>query len=154
GMLNQFIYQGYSALVSHLRAPLGMACVLTFIILGYSIMYGWVKLSMANFVKLAFKIGLIYTFAMHWDIFSHYVVQGISVGAGDIGDWIINAVPNAQNGGGTPGINQALQLALNKFATIGFDLWQEGHWRNIEPYLNAILVWGFGMVMVFLALFE
>lgn len=152
-MLNQFVFQGYSALTDHLRAPLGAAIVLTIVILGISITQGWVKLSMGNFVKLTLKIGLIYTFAMNWSVFSEYVAKGITVSAGDVGDWLLASVPHAGAGSGS-GINEALQLALTQFMKLGDNLWGLASWHHWEPYLCAILIWGFGCAFIFMAIFE
>ncbi len=152
-MLDQFVYQGYSALADHLRAPLGAAVVLIIVMLGISITQGWVKLSISNFIKLALKIGLVYTFAMNWDLFSKFVVQGIAISAGDIGDWIINSAPH-NSLTGDPGINGALQHALNQFTNLGSGLWAEAGLRNEAPYLGAFIVWLFGYALVFISVLE
>ena len=92
-ILHNYVYNGYQALASHLRVPLGTAVVLYIALMGLSISQGWIKLSMGNFIKSALKIGLIYTFAMNWALFSSWVVDGVQGSAGQIGDWLVSATP-------------------------------------------------------------
>jgi len=153
-ILRNYVYNGYETLASHLRLPLGVAVVLYITLMGLSISQGWLKLSMSNFIKSAFKIGLIYTFAMNWSLFSKWVVDGIGLSAGQIGDWLISATPiHLPQFAGT-GINGAMQSVFIELTKIGEWIWMGGSWHNIGPYFTAALVWIFGYAMIVVALFE
>src|SRR3990167_2921847 len=77
-ILDNYTQNAYQALRDTLEAPLAAAITLYYIIMGFSITYGWVELSMRNLVKSALKVGLIYSFAMNWDFFTHYFINTIS----------------------------------------------------------------------------
>lgn len=153
-ILKLYVYDGYTALANHLRVPLGAAVILFITILGLSIMQGWAKLSLGNFVKIALKLGLIYTFAMHWAIFSQYIVAGIEGSAGHIGDWLIQATPIPIPQFAGTHINGALQSVLIEITKIGTWVWRSGGSFNLGPYVTAILIFAFGYAMLLVAIFE
>lgn len=153
-LLNNYIGDGYNALANHLREPLGIAVVLFIVLMGISISQGWVKLSMANFIKAALKIGLIYSFAMHWTLFSDWIVTGIEGSAGQIGDWLVQATPMHIPSFAGLGINEALQLVLTEFTEIGQWVWDLGSIGHLSPYFSALIIWGFGYALVLVAVFE
>lgn len=153
-LLHNYVYNGYNALAHALKYPLGLAITLYIVILGMSIMHGWVKVSMGNFVKSALKIGLIYVFAMNWSFFSDYAVQLIQGGAGDIGNVLIKATPMAVPDFENSGINGAMQLVLTEFTTVGDLVWNKGGFSNISPYFTAIVIWGFGYALILVSVFE
>jgi len=153
-ILHNYIFNGYTALSNHLKYPLGIAVVLFIVLLGISISQGWVKLSMGNFVKATIKIGLIYTFAMNWAVFSQWIVDGIQKSAGQIGDWLIRATPIPLPQFAGTGIDGAMQSVLIEFTKIGNWIWATGSWHTWGPYLTAMMVWGFGYAMILVGLFE
>ncbi len=153
-LLDSYVHEGYNALADHLREPLGVAVVLFIVLMGISISQGWVKLSMANFIKAAIKIGLIYTFAMNWSIFSEWIVGGIEGSAGQIGDWLVQATPLHIPSFVGLNINEALQLVLTEFTETGQAIWKLGGINHFSPYFSAIVVWGFGYALVLVAVFE
>ncbi len=154
-LLNQYVYNGYAVLASNLKTPLGLAVVLYFCIMGISIVQGWVQMSLPLFVKSTLKIALIYIFAMNWENFSFYFVNGIEGSAAQIGDWLVNAspIPLVQLGVGT-GINGALQSVLIEVTRVGAWAWQMGSFHDWAPYLNAIGIWIFGFCALVLAIIE
>lgn len=153
-VLNNYVYNGYTTLADHLRYPLGLAVTLYIIILGISISQGWVRLSFDNFVKSAFKIGLIYWLAMSWATFSLYAVQGIESSAGQIGDWLVSASPVPIPHFAGEGINGAMQSVLIEVTKVGAWTWGMGSFHNWGPYLTALIVWLTGYIALFLAIAE
>ncbi len=153
-ILNVYVYNGYQTLVDHLELPLGIAVVLSLCLMGISISQGWVKLSMDNFVKWAVRVGLIYSFAMNWSVFSEFIVNGIQGAAGQIGDWLITATPIPLPQFAGTGINGAMQSVLIEFTKIGSWVWAQGGISNLGPLVVASLIWGFGYAMLLIALFE
>jgi len=153
-LLHQYVFHAYQALAHYLRVPLGLAMVLYIVLMGLSITQGWVKLSMGNFVKSSLKLALIYTAAMHWGWFSHWVIDLINQGAGQIGDVLIDATPVPMPHLAGTGINGAMQSVLIEFSKIGAWVWDQGSWHNMGPCFTAMLIWGFGYALILVAVFE
>ena len=152
--LNSYVYDGYTALASHLQYPLGLAVILYFSIMGLSISQGWVQLSMGVFTKAIIKISLIYMFAMHWGNFNQYVIGGIEKSAGQIGDWLVNASPVAIPNFSGSGINGALQTVLTEVTRLGAWVWGKGSISNWSPFFCAVCIWIFGFISLVMAVVE
>lgn len=153
-LLSQYVFHAYSALVGYLKTPLALAIVLYIVLMGWSITQGWIKLSMGNLVKSSIKLAVIYMAAMNWSWFSHYVVDLINKGSGQIGDLLISATPVPIPHFAGTGINGAMQSVFIEFAKIGAWVWDRGSWHNMGPRFTAILIWGFGYALILVAVFE
>jgi len=153
-LLSNYVFHAYSALVGYLKAPLALAIVLYIVLMGWSITQGWVKLSMGNLVKSSIKLAVIYTAAMNWGWFSHYVVDLINKGSGQIGDVLVSATPVPIPHFAGEGINGAMQSVLIEFTKIGAWVWDMGSWHNMGPCFTGILIWGFGYALILVAVFE
>jgi type IV secretion system protein VirB6 len=154
-LLKEYVFNGYSALSDQLKYPLGLAVVLYISLMGLSITQGWVKVSMGNFTKSAFKIGLIYMFAMNWGFFSDYVVRGIEQSAGEMGTILMNATPMHMSNFNGAGINEGLQFVLIEITKMGVWVLDQSSLHNfLMPFVCAIGIWGFGYALVLIALFE
>ncbi len=153
-LLKSYIFNGYGALTHTLKYPLGLAITLYIVLLGISISHGWVRLSMGNLIKSTLKIGLLYTFAMNWGFFSEYAIKLISGGANDIGGILLNATPISLPHFAGEGINGAMQSVLIEFTKIGQWIWDMGTWHSPGPYFSALITWGFGDVLILIAVFE
>ena len=119
-LLNNFVFNGYSALANYLKTPLGLAIIVYFILMGLSMMQGWIQLSIPNLVKSITKIALIYTAAMNWSWFSFYVVDLLNKGAGEIGSVLVAATPIPIPHFAGEGINGAMQSVSIEITEIGF----------------------------------
>lgn len=153
-LLNNFVFNGYSALADYLKTPLGLSIVLYIILMGLSISQGWVKLAMGNLVKASLKLAFIYMAAMNWGWFSHSVVDSLNKGVGEIGSVLVSATPVPIPHFAGEGINGAMQSVLIEFTDIGSWIWNRGAWNNISPCFTAILIWGFGYALILVAIFE
>lgn len=153
-LLNNFVFNGYSALANYLKTPLGLSMVLYIILMGLSISQGWVKLAMGNLVKASIKLAFIYMAAMNWGWFSHTVVDSLNKGVGEIGSVLVSATPVPIPHFAGEGINGAMQSVLIEFTDIGNWIWNRGAWNNISPCFTAVLIWGFGYALILVAIFE
>lgn len=153
-LLNNYVFHAYTALAGYLKTPLALAIILYIVLMGWSITQGWVKLSMGHLVKSSVKLAVIYTAAMHWGWFSHYVVDLLNKGSGQIGDVLISATPIPIPHFAGTGINGAMQSVLIEFTKIGNWVWDSGSWHNLGPCFSAILIWGFGYALILVAVFE
>jgi type IV secretion system protein VirB6 len=153
-LLNNFVFNGYSALANYLKTPLGLSIVLYIILMGLSISQGWVKLAMGNLVKASIKLAFIYMAAMNWGWFSHTVVDSLNKGVGEIGSVLVSATPVPIPHFAGEGINGAMQSVLIEFTDIGNWIWNRGAWNNISPCFTAVLIWGFGYALILVAIFE
>ena len=153
-LLNNTVFNAYSALASYLKQPLGLAIVLYIVLMGLSITQGWVKLAMGNLVKSSLKLAFIYMAAMNWTWFSHYGVDFINKTSGQIGSILVSATPVPIPHFAGEGINGAMQSVLIEFTDIGSWIWQQGAWNNASPCFTALLIWGFGYALILVAVFE
>lgn len=153
-LLKNYAYNGYRSLAEHLRYPLGLAIVLYFILMGFAIVQGLVRASMGEFIRSAIKLSLIYTFAMRWDAFSYYFMQGITESMGQIGDWLITASPIPLPDFAGTGINGALQSVLIEVTEVGNWVWMKGGFNAWSPLLTALAIWIFGYIALILSVVE
>lgn len=151
-LLNNYVYNGYSALSDYMRIPLGVVAAIYIAILGYGVMMGWVSLKMSNFVKAVLKIGFIYMAVTEWGWVSQNFVGFINNAIGGLGDALISASPIHIPG--ADGINGAMQIVLIQFTKIGAVVFQTGGFTNFAGWLDGMIIWGFGYLMIGLALFE
>lgn len=151
-LLKNYVFQGYTGMSHYMRLPLGVISALYITILGYSIMMGWVKVSMGNFVKTALKIGFIYMAVTDWAWVSEYFVGFINGAVGELGDALVAASPIPIPG--ADGIDGAMQMTLIQFTQLGNKIFSTGGLSNFGPYLDGIILWGFGYLLVGLGLFE
>src|SRR3990167_8443304 len=136
-VLHNFVYNGYTDLANHLKVPLGLAVILYITLTGISITAGWIKLSMSHFLKMAVKIGLIYSFAMNWGHFSEWIVTGIQGSAEQIGNWLLTATPIAIPKISGSGIEGALQSVFTEVGRLSQWDFNTGSWNNWGPYISA-----------------
>jgi type IV secretion system protein VirB6 len=153
-ILNQFVFNSYATLAQHLQTPLFMAGVIYIMLMGYAVTAGWVKLSMSAILKSVIHLGLVFTFALHWDFFSRIVVTGIEGGSGELASWLMQSVQHAPLSLDTHQVNDALQKTFSEFAEIGHYIWARASWRAPGPYMDALVVWISGFVLVAIAVFE
>lgn len=151
-LLQDYIFNGYSAISDFLRAPLGVIAAMYLVILGYGVAAGWVKMQVSYFIKVCIRIGLIYMAVTQWSWVSQYFVGAINQAIGGMGDAIIAASPARIPG--VDGLDGAMQEVLIEFTKLGSLLFQIGGWTNLGAWLDGILVWAFGYVLIAIALFQ
>ena len=146
------MYNGYSAISNFLRAPLGVIASIYLVLLGYGVAVGWVQVHVGSFIRVCLRIGLIYMAATQWSWVSHYLVDGINQIIGGISDAILAAVPVRIPG--VDGIDGAMQEVLIEFTKLGSVLFRIGGWTNLGGWLDGLVVWAFGYILVAVALFQ
>lgn len=151
-LLHNFVYNGYAALADYLRVPLGIITALYITIFGYSIMMGWVRVSMGNFVKAVLKIGFIYLAVTSWSWVSEYGIGTANGVITRLGDALIGASPVHIPGIG--GIDGAMQTTLIQFTKLGSVVFDSGGLSNFGGWLGGIIIWVFGYLIVGIGLFE
>ncbi len=153
-LLNNYVFNSYTALSHYLKIPLALAIVLYIVMFGLAITQGWVRLSTNNLVKSSLKLAFIYIAAMNWGWFSHIFMGLLNTAASQIGDVLVNATPIPMPHFAGTGINGAMQSVLIEFSEIGKWVWDRGSFYNLAAYFSAILIWGFGFALILVALFE
>lgn len=151
GLTNHFVFDGYNALASLLKAPLGAMIVLYIVLMGYAIVRGMVQTPQQELFKFAFRAGLIYMTAMNWDLFAVHIKDLFVVSSDSISTTLMHAV-NKQSSGGS--INQGLQNVLDDILTLGVTLFDAGSFRKLTPYFAGIMVFFSGTVTIGLAFIE
>lgn len=150
-LTNHFVFDGYTALASLLKAPLGAMIVLYIVLMGYAIVRGMVQTPQQELFKFAFRAGVIYMTAMNWDLFAAHVMDLFVVSSDSISTTLMQAV-NKQAAAGS--INQGLQNVLNDILTLGCSLFDAGSFRKLTPYFAGIMVFFSGCITVGLAFLE
>lgn len=147
-LLNNYTQQGFDALNNALAEPLGIAISLYIILVGFAITQGWVELSMRNFVKSTLKIGIVYTAATNWGWVNEYfidlvnaIINTISNTMVTVGDGDITASLHGSIGNG-------LQIALNRILDLVTTYFKNGSMTNITPYIEGVLLFLAGMLVI------
>src|SRR3990167_8987936 len=91
-LTNQFVFDGYKALVSLLSAPLAAMIVLYIVLMGYAILRGKIQTPQQELFKFAIRVGLIYMLGMNWDLFAIHVRDLFVVGSESISTTLMRAV--------------------------------------------------------------
>lgn len=151
-LLNNYVYNGYAAFSSYLRIPLGIVSAIYIVILGYSILMGWTRLAMGNFVKAVLKIGLIYMAVTEWDFIAKYFVGFINDAIGGLGDVLVGVSP--VNIPGASGLDGAMQVTLTQFTNLGAVVFNTGSFSNLGGWFDGLIIWFFGYAIVGFGLFE
>ncbi len=153
-LLDQFVFSSYHQLTLVLRMPLALCITIYVVLLGYSVSQGWVDLSINHVVKISLKLSIIFSLAMNWDFFSHYIVDFIQQGSGQLGSVLLKSSLGFSKIDPQNGIEGALQSILNHFTKIGYWLWRRGSWHSLSPYFEAIVIWGSSLALILYATFQ
>jgi type IV secretion system protein VirB6 len=148
---NHFVFDGYHALASLLKAPLASMLVLYIVLTGYAMTRGLIEKPQNELFKFAIRAGLIYMTAMNWDFFASHVRDLFVVGSESVAATLMQSVHKNTSVGS---VNQSLQQVLNETMMLGSDLLDAGSIRKLTPYFAGMMVYISGSVMVGLAFIE
>lgn len=149
-MTSHFVYDGYQALSSTLKAPLGAAIVLYIALTGVALSRGIIERPEQELWKFALKVGGIYMLAMNWSLFSVYIRDFFVSGSDEIAASLMQAIGSKSSGS----INTSLQNVLNEVMALGSALFEAGSFRKLTPYFAGIMVFLSGTATVGLAFIE
>ncbi|RUR10815.1 type IV secretion system protein [Legionella sp. km772] len=150
-LTRHFVFDGYKAMASILQAPLASMIILYIVLKGYGIAQGVIKQPQHELFRFAIRAGLIYMFALNWELFSFYVRDLFIVGSETIGTKLMLAL-NQQGLGSS--INQGIQNVLNEILKLGCDLFKIGSLRKPTPYFAGMMVFLSGSITLGLAFIE
>ena len=150
-LTNGFVFDGYNALASLLRAPLGAMIVLYIVLVGYAMVRGIIQSPQQELFKFAIRAGLIYMGAMDWGFFSAHLRDLFVVGSETISTTLMKAMHQKSSGGS---INQGLQDVLTEVITLGSTLFEMGSLRKLTPYFVGLMVFLSGIATIALAFIE
>ncbi len=154
-ILDNYTQNAYQALRDALEAPLAAAITLYYVIMGVSITYGWVEISMRNLVKSVLKVGLIYSFTMNWDFFTHYFITIVSSAIDTVSNTVMG-IAYSQYQTKTD-IGHGIQSVLNNVWNIAEEYWKQASFTDPLPLLQgtaelilgcAVLVTASGYLLV------
>ncbi len=152
-LMNNFIFNGYNALVDALTKPLAALSLLFIVLAGYGITQGFIKSPLKELYKFSLRLGGIYFFAMNWGNFSSYMVGLFIDGAGHLGATLMKGTHIA--GSTTHGnIMQGLQSVFTEVIKVGTWTIKKASLRHLGPYYTALMIYISGIAVVLLALFE
>ena len=150
-LTNHFIFDGYNALATLLKAPLGSMIILYIVLIGYAIARGLIERPQQELFRFAVRVGLIYMMAMNWDYFSSFMRDLFVTGSESVATTLMRAVHKQSLGGS---INQGLQNVLNEVLKLGSDLFDAGSLRKLTPYFAGMMVFLSGSITIGLAFIE
>ncbi len=151
---NQFIFAGYSSLVQTYSSAIYALVGLSVTFFGYSIVNGWVSLSMAEFSKRLLLIGFVVSLALHWDFFSEYVYNFFTNAPDQIASHIISAIPGTQVTDDNSVYN-ALQQAFYEGIGFGNATWERGSIpSNCLPYAYSLVIYFLTFLIAAIAVVE
>src|SRR5262245_21305975 len=91
-LTNHFVFDGYTALATLLKAPLGALIILYIVLMGYAIARGMVQTPHQELFKFVFRTGFIYMAAMNWSFFASYIKDLFVVGSETIASTLMRAL--------------------------------------------------------------
>lgn len=150
-LTRHFVFDGYSALASLLKAPLGAMIVLYIVLMGYAIARGIVEKPQQELFKFAIRAGGIYMTAMNWDFFASHIRDLFVVGSESIATTLMQAVHKKAT---HTSINQGLQNVFGEILMLGGDLFEVGSIRKLTPYFAGMMVLLSGSITIGLASIE
>lgn len=151
-LLNNYVYNGYQALMGYIQLPLGVLMVMAIGFLGYQC-YTSDNVRVKDFYSFSFKFAFIYFFAINWGHFSQYIVTFFN-------DAVINGMgaallqANPVNIPGATNVETALQLMSTIFQNISNALFGEAGIRHLSFFFYGGMVWLITTVMIAIALIE
>ena len=153
-LLQNYVYNGYQALMGYIRAPLG---VLVLLAIGFSGYRTWTnvggELKLSDFFAFLFKVSFIYFFAINWGHFSELVM-------GLFNDGVINGMgaallqANPIHIAGVTNVEAALQLQSQLMDEISRQIFGAGSWHNWTPYIYATITWVTTTIMIAIIVIE
>lgn len=153
-LLNHFIQQCYATLAQYMAMPLSLALTLAVIVTGAGLLMGWWTVDIAAVSRQVLKWSAVVAIALHWSFFSHSVYALLVTASSELADVVLHAAPIPIPRFTGEGIDAGLQTLLIEFTKVGVWAWINGSWHNIGPYVNAVLIWGFGFCLLFYGLFQ
>lgn len=150
-LMNNFIFNGYNALVEALTKPLAALSLLFIVLAGYGITHGFIQSPLKELYKFSLRLGFIYFFAMNWGNFSAYMVGLFIDGAGHLGATLMKGTHLNTSSGS---ITQGLQSVFTEVIKVGTWTIKKASIRHLGPYYTAIMIYISGIAVVLLALFE
>lgn len=148
---NRFVFDGYTALASLLKAPFGAMIVLYIVLTGYAITQGIIERPQRELLRFSIKTGVIYMTAMNWDWFAIHVRDLFVLGSESIASTLMQAVHRKTASGS---INLGLQHGLNDILSLGTSLFEAGSLRKLTPYFAGMMVFLSGAITIGIAFIE
>src|SRR3990167_5435745 len=115
-LTNSFVFDGYNALASLLRAPLGSMIVLYIVLVGYAMVRGLIQTPQQELFKFSIRAGLVYMCAMDWGFFSSHIRDLFIVSSESISTTLMKTVHQKASGAW---MNQGWQDVLTEGITLG-----------------------------------
>lgn len=148
-----FTFTGYNNLVSHLQVEIHLAVVIYIAFLGWSVMNGWIDLSISILTKHVIKIAVALSLATHWDFFSLFIYNVMTHAPNELSSILTQSL-NATSLLKGASLNEALQNVFDQGMQLGAATWSQGGISAISFYLYAGLIWLGTFLVTGIALLE
>lgn len=148
-----FTFNGYSALVNHFSNEIHLAIAIYIALLGWSVMNGWIEMSVSHLTKHILKMAIALSLATHWDFFSLFVYNVLTNAPNELSSILTqslgsNILSDALS------VNEALQHVFDQGMEMGAATWNNGGINATSFYLYALLIWIGTLLIVGIALLE
>lgn len=150
---NTFTFNGYSALVNHFSTEIHLAISIYIAMLGWSVMNGWIDMSVSHLTKHVLKIAISFSLATHWDFFALFVYNVLTNAPNELSSILTQSLGgNLLSSAGS--VNDALQHVFDQGMEMGVATWSNGGLNATSFYLYALLIWLATLLIVGIALLE
>lgn len=150
---NAFTFNGYSALVNSCKTQIHVAIVIYIAMLGWSVMNGWIEMSVSYLTKHVVKIAIAVSLATKWSFFSLFVYNVLSNGPNELSHILSQCLANATSVSSS-GVNETLQQIFDQGMQLGVATWNTGGMNSLSFYLYGLLIWLATFFIVGIALLE
>lgn len=150
-LMVSFVKNGYNALASALKKPLGATGVLSIVLMGYGVMLGYIKAPMKMVYQWIIRLGIIFFLAMNWGNFSFYVVGLFDKAASELSQVVMNATHTPVTG---KSMSSGMQTAFTNVINVGLWTIKKASIKNWSPAVCAFFIWISGILVIGVALCE
>jgi type IV secretory pathway VirB6-like protein len=150
--LQIFTQRTYQSLSDTLKTPIMLAATLAVMLLGISVLFDWVKLTMGEVVKLIITIGAVILITLNWGFFSAHIYGVLTGASNELTDAAMQGAPIPIPG--VYGINGGLQEMLLIVEKLGGLFWGETGMLNMKADFMAMIIWGCGFLSIIFALYQ
>jgi len=153
-MLSEYVLQGYAALADYLKTPLMLAVVLYIMLYGLAVTQGLLTVSVSQLTKRVIKLSVVCSLSLHWQIFNSLFLQGLQQSAEQLALHLLGGLNHSGHLFESHTLTDAIQDTLNNVLQQANQFFRIGGIMNPAPWLAGLIMAGFGIAGILLALLQ
>lgn len=116
-----------------------LAVVIYIALLGWSILNGWIAMSVSHLTKHVLKIAIACSLATQWSFFSLFVYNVLTNGPNELSAILCQSLGKVSMNSAS--VNDTLQTVFDQGMALGVTTWNSGGLNSVSYYLYAVLIW-------------